>query len=308
MTRELLIGCDFGASAKAGDQAKKTVAVEAVRRGPGSYSVGVGGRNARLIDNTAHPVAWMRRRQGWTVPELTQSLRTDPAVRVASFDCPFGVPRALLTDPDFAAAVGAKAFGTRGNFVGFVVARLPLDFDCPGAGGVLRGLKEFEGWKRPQFWVARATDTALRAAPPLKNVPPNVFNMTLAGVVMLEQLRAAGYRHALGADDHASRCVVETYSAGVARVVGATRDSTPAKVVALVSGYLSRRGVALTVARPVARFITDYRTAGDDPDGLDAFLCLVTAIAYREGFAEAVTGGATPADVREEGVVFLPRS
>ncbi len=307
MTAELVLGCDFGASLRAGDQAKKTVAVEAVRFAQGEYLVEATGRNARLVGNAAHPVAWMRRRAGWTIPELAQSLRFDPAVRVAAFDFPFGVPRELLTDPEFAAAVGAKPFLTRANFVKFVAGRLPLTFDGPGAGGVMGGLRNFDGWKRPRFWVPRATDAVLRAAPPLKNVPPNVFNMTLAGVVLVGQLCAVGYRHAVTADpaDDASH-LVETYAAGVARAVGATRKSTPAEVVVLGLAYLQSRGVTLTIAASVRQFVTDYRSVGDDPDGLDAFLCLLTAIAFREGFAEAVTGGADLATVREEGVVILP--
>ena len=308
MTAEFVLGCDFGASLRAGDQAKKTVAVEAFRRGPGDYAVEPTGRNTRLVSNAGHAVAWMRRRAGWTVPELTESLRIDPAVTVAAFDFPFGVPRDLLTDPEFAAAVGAEPFLSRARFVEFVAGRLPLAFDGPGAGGVMTGLRNFDGWKQSRFWVPRATDTALRAAPPLKNVPPNVFNMTLAGVVLVEHLRAVGYRHAVTADPVGdARDLVETYAAGASRVVGATRKSTPAEVVALGLAYLRCRGLNLALAEPVRRFVVDYRSAGDDPDGLDAFLCLLTAVAYREGFAEAITGGADPATVREEGVVILPR-
>lgn len=305
---ELVLGCDFGASLRAGDQAKKTVAIEALRRGVREYSVEDTGRNARLVSNAGHSVAWMRRRPGWTIPELTDSLRPDPALRIAAFDFPFGVPCELLTDPEFAAAVGAAPFVTRADFVRFVTGRLPLAFDGPGAGGAMTGLRNFDGWKSSRLWKSRATDAALRAAPPLKYVPPNVFNMTLAGVALVERLRGAGYRHAVtadGADD--GQHLVETYAAGVARVVGATRKSTPAEVVALGLEYLQRRGVTLTIAVPVQRFVLDYRSAGNDPDGLDAFLCLLTAIAFREGFAEAVTGGADPATVREEGVVILPR-
>ena len=227
---------------------------------------------------------------------------------VAAFDFPFGVPRDLLTDPEFAAAVGAEPFLSRARFVEFVAGRLPLAFDVSGAGGVMTGLRNFDGWKQSRFWVPRATDTALRAAPPLKNVPPNVFNMTLAGVVLVEHLRAVGYRHAVTADPVGdARDLVETYAAGASRVVGATRKSTPAEVVALGLAYLRCRGLNLALAEPVRRFVVDYRSAGDDPDGLDAFLCLLTAVAYREGFAEAITGGADPATVREEGVVILPR-
>ena len=160
MTPELALGCDFGASARAGDQAKKTVAVEATRDGPGDYSVDATGRNTRLVSNAGHPVAWMRRRAGWTIPELTASLRADPATRVAAFDFPFGVPRELLTDPEFAAAVGAGPFLTRANFVNFVAGRLPLAFDGPGAGGVMTGLRDFDGWKQSRFWKSRATDAA----------------------------------------------------------------------------------------------------------------------------------------------------
>jgi len=307
-TREVVLGCDFGASLRAGDQAKKTVAVEAVRVAHRVYRVEAGGRNTRWADNSGHPLAWMRRRCGWTIPEVTDSLLQEAAVTVAAFDCPFGVPRELLTDAQFASALGAEPFGNRAAFVNFVASLLPLSFDRPGAGGVMQGLRKFDGWKQPRFWVPRATDAVLRGAPPLKNVPPNVFNMTLAGVVMLDQLQSAGYSHAVTPDTNATpRCVVETYSAGVGRVVGATRKSTPAEVVALGLAYLARRGVTLSLAEPVRRPLTDYRTAGDDPDGLDAFLCLVTAIAFREGFAEAITGGATPDTVREEGVVILPR-
>ena len=140
-------------------------------------------------------------------------------------------------------------------------------------------------------------------------MPPNVFNMTLAGLAMVEQLRAVGYRHAVTPDPVGDgQHLVETYPAAVGRVVGATRKSTPDEVVAMGLAYLHGRGVTLSLADAVRRFVTDYRSAGDDPDGLDAFLCLLTAIAYREGFAEANTGGAASATVGEEGVVILPRA
>ena len=49
MRETTVLGCDFGASLRAGDQAKKNILIEAVRLGPRDYVVTPSGRNARLV-------------------------------------------------------------------------------------------------------------------------------------------------------------------------------------------------------------------------------------------------------------------
>ncbi len=46
----------------------------------------------------------------------------------------------------------------------------------------------------------------------------------------------------------------------------------------------------------------------DDPDGVDAFLCLVTAIAFDIGDAEGLRGDATDDQIEQEGQIIAPKA
>ena len=56
----------------------------------------------------------------------------------------------------------------------------------------------------------------------------------------------------------------------------------------------------------VRHFCETYRTSGNDPDGADAFLCLVAAICFYEGMAEMCSGGADAATLKEEAAIIVP--
>ncbi|MGL6075983.1 MAG: hypothetical protein ACRC8S_17640 [Fimbriiglobus sp.] len=302
---EIVLGIDYGAPIRAGEQARKNIVLEAVRTGERSYRLGATGRNRRLVAPETQD-GWRATRHGWTIPELLDSLIHDKTVSVAAWDFPFSIPLQLLNDHDFASVAEEPVFGSREAFVRFVVERLTLEFDGPSATAVMAGLRKFDFWKEPRFWVHRATDAELRGAPPLKNVPPNVFNMTLTGTVLVERLLREGYRHALAVGFDGQPTLVETYYAGAARRMGITRKTPVTDYLGHVRRYLRSHRVVLQINRKIQAFLEGYRTSGDDPDGIDALMCLVTAIAFREGFAEAITGGADEATIREEGVVILP--
>ena len=55
----------------------------------------------------------------------------------------------------------------------------------------------------------------------------------------------------------------------------------------------------------VRRFCLEYRTSKNDPDGADAFLCLVASIAFREGLAETCGGGGTAETLKEEAAMVV---
>ena len=95
---EVIIGCDFGVPASAGQQSKKIILIEAVRVAERSYSIMPSGRNERLRLSFTSTTSseWQTRRPGWTVPSLSKSLALDPKVSVAAFDFPFSIPISLL--------------------------------------------------------------------------------------------------------------------------------------------------------------------------------------------------------------------
>ena len=70
---------------------------------------------------------------------------------------------------------------------------------------------------------------------------------------------------------------------------------------------MKERGVRIDFDDGVRHFCETYRTSGNDPDGADAFLCLIAAIAFAEGMAELCDGGATAAVLKEEGAIVVPK-
>jgi hypothetical protein len=74
---ELLIGSDFGAPLKAGEQAKKTIAIEALRTAVRRYEILATGRNERLVRERDDAQSWSYNRRGWTIPGLAESVRND---------------------------------------------------------------------------------------------------------------------------------------------------------------------------------------------------------------------------------------
>lgn len=300
-----LIGCDFGAPRWAGDQTKKIIAIEAVEIEPGRYVVAPCGFNARLAQWPAH-------RPGWTLPALRDWLVRDRTIRLAAFDFPFSLPLSLLQSPTFALGMQvSKPFRTRSAWAAFVASRLALQFTREGPSGEMADLAAFDAWRDVSLWQRRSCDIATNACPPLKHVGQNLFSMTLAGTALIEAVRPAGYEVLLGhAPDNDHRVLFETYPSLVARRVGfaGSYKKEPVRCLQTALSYLQQQNIQLDFAPEIRTFCEAYRSGGrpPDPDGADAFLCLVAAIAYRVGLAEIVYGDATRQQRSQEGGIVAP--
>ena len=304
-----LIGCDFGVPIRAGDQAKKIILIEAVQIGAKRYAVRPCGRNARLVRWLHGDRKWPLGRPGWTVCGLADSLASDSSVKTAAFDFPFSIPMSLLNDSFFAKALNTEPFVTRSAWAAFVSSRLRFQFTSDQANGRLEDLKRFDAWRDKQFWKKRFTDEATGGSPPLKHLYQNVFAMTLAGISLLSKLEASGYTVVLDSlPIPGSRTVFETYPSSVAKRIGFQGSYKTDSVRCLdhAVGYLSNQGIVLELDPDVRTFCETYRTGPkrDDPDGADAFLCLVAAIASQEGMVELCGGKADHAALKEEGAII----
>lgn len=313
---EIVMGNDFGVPASAGQQAKKIILIEAARLKDRTYSIRPTGRNERLVRLPGAGTDWKGSRRGWTIPELTDSLVSDPLVTVASFDFPFSIPLTLLNDPEFAQLVGQPAFYKRSAWAKFVSDNLRLVFPSAHAKAKLVDLANFKVWRDKRFWKKRRTDEATGGSPPLKDKYQNVFAMTLAGAAMLEHFSKQGITLGLSSTTMPlnRRVVFETYPAAVASAIGFSGNykKSPSECLYQAEKYLAAQGITLGFAEPVRDFCLEYRTAGKskddpDPDGADAFLCLVAAICFRENLVELCCGGATSAVLEEEACIITPR-
>ena len=308
---EVLIGSDFGAPLTAGAQSKKIIAIEASRTADRRYQIPATGRNERLVRKCDPGGGWPERRRGWTIPELAKSIREDHTVGVAAFDFPFSIPLKLLQSAGFADRVGVPVFGNRTAWMHFVALHMDLAFSSENAGAKFRIDPVLYGWKDKGYWTKRATDIATSAQAPLKHMYQNLFNMTLAGSMFLECLRDGGMQVLLRPEERGMPCdrsVIETYPGAVAAAVGfkGNYKQEPRRCLTAAEEYLHTQGIALDFDRDVRNFCLDYRTPPNDPDGADAFLCLVAAICGREGFAKWHTGDGSPQQLAEEGCIVTP--
>ncbi len=308
---ELLVGSDFGVPSRAGDQAKKIILIEAVRTGSKSYEIRPTGRNERLVRSFSKNDHWHLNRRGWTLPGLASSLGGDKDVSVASFDFPFSIPLQLLDEPEFAAALNQPTFRSRAKWAEFVSENLSLEFDSDRASGSMNGLSLFENWRDKRFWLKRETDKATGGSPPLKHKFQNLFSMTIAGAALLRSMIDDGFFESLDSAGMlpSRRTVFETYPGRIARHIGfeGSYKKRPSYCLTRAEEYLRESGVHLSFDDEVRRFCVEYRTSGDDPDGADAFLCLVASISFREGFAELCNGMASSQVLHEEGCIIAPR-
>jgi hypothetical protein len=308
---EILVGCDFGAPLPAGAQSKKTIAIEALRSGERAYQITATGRNERLVrtfDGSRH---WSHNRRGWTIADLALSIATDLNVVVLALDFPFSIPTGLLCDETFAARVAANVFGTRQNWISFVASRIDLSFESDSAAAKLRVDSALRGWRDKAFWTKRTTDIATNGQPPLKDKFQNLFNMTIIGSRFLGLLSSRGMQITLRPDEAtgvAHRSVIETYPGAIAAAIGfkGNYKKDPELCLHAAEDYLHARGIKLEFDQGVRRFCLDYRTPKDDPDGADAFLCLLTAICFREGFVQWCHGDASRQQLGEEGCIVAP--
>lgn len=308
-----LIGCDFGAPKKAGDQAKKIIAIEAIEIARRHYAVRKSGHNQRLARWKPGSGHWPDNRPGWTLPAFRDWLTTDDSLQIGAFDFPFSLPLSLLKMPEFAARMNCPtAFGNRSRWAEFVAALLQLTFTSDQANGEMTGLAQFQPWRDKTLWHRRACDIATRGSPPLKHVGQNLFSMTLAGAALLQAVEPSGYFIMLGERPAEKRRVLfETYPSLVARRIGfaGSYKTESVRCLSAALAFLQDQGIQLDFAGEVRNFCETYRTGAqrDDPDGADAFLCLVAAICFREGLTEIVSGDATPSQRTEEGGIVAPR-
>jgi len=296
------IGVDFGVPRRAGDQAKKIILIEAVKRSHRQYAILSRGRNERLVRTQGRD--WRSRRRGGTIDELRDSLCGDDKVEAVAFDFPFSIPQKLLSDKKFGNLVGQKgALETRDIWQTLVAEKLPLCFDGDKAGSKLVGFECFDPWRNRDFWLTRETDRATNASPPLKDKFQCVFNMTIAGASLLKSMAASGYREKLS-DIQRGRAVMETYPRAVAARLGfiGSYKQQPLECFETAIAGLAQRGIELEIDSDVKNFCQTYTTGDQDHDGVDAFLCLMTAICFDQGAAE-ICGEV----VAEEGAIIAPR-
>ena len=299
-----VIGVDFGVPRRAGDQAKKIILIEAVKRSGRRYSIEPTGRNERLVRPFGGN-SWRERRRGWTMDELRDSLCADAGVAAAAFDFPFSLPISLLRDRSFAQAVETtEAFKTRAAWQAWVSNNMPLTFDGDRASSIMTGWQLFDAWRDTKFWISRTTDKATRASPPLKDKFQSVFNMTIAGASLLGSMARSGYREQLSSLQQ-GRAVFETYPREVASRLGFTGSykQEPLDCLECAVASLEKREIELEFDPVVEIFCQQYTTGEGDHDGVDAFLCLAAAICFDQGQAE-ICGEV----VDEEGAIVVPKA
>jgi hypothetical protein len=291
-----ILGVDFGAPRRAGDQRRKIIAIAAEAADWRRYRVDASGINERLL--ACDP-------PGWGAKELLDELLTRP-VRVAAFDFPFCIPDTLLRDEKFAADVGFGdgAFRSWRTFNWFVAQRLPLadplDF------------RPFDAWRsradRARLWTKRATDIAAGGQPPLKDKFQATFQMTLLGNALLaslwesHQYRVLPFPGGRGAGE-----VIEVYPGATLRRMGlANYKSRPDEAIRLGIAACAAAGIKLSVDLRLLALCCRYSSGGKTPDydAADAFVALCTAIIKAEGGCRmAADGGAL---TENEGAVWVP--
>jgi len=307
--RPRVAGCDFGVPRKAGDQAKKIILIEAVRVGDRRYIIEPTGRNGRLIRPFVKGGPWKHNRRGWTLPDLCQSLSNDHSVKACSFDFPFSIPQSLLSDAGFAQCLNQATFHTRHRWTEFITEHLSFRFDNNKANAAMKDLVRFDKWRDKHYWQKRSTDTATQGSPPLKHKFQNVFAMTIAGASLLYRLSSCQYTTVLdNAQVVAEQSLFETYPREIANRIGfsGSYKNSPQACLKQAVSFLKSQGISLEFDEEVKHFCETYRTAGNDPDGADAFLCLVASICFYEGLAELCGGDAEPATLHEEGAIIVP--
>jgi hypothetical protein len=156
----------------------------------------------------------------------------------------------------------------------------------------------------------------------------NLFNMTVVGSCFLEVVSEGGMQIVMYAEEgepastlfetaensggaapqQRKRSVIETYPGAVATCVGfrGKYKQDPRGCLETAEAYLRYQKISLDFHPQVRKFCLEYRTPPDDPDGADAFLCLVTAICFRERLVAWQTGAGTALQLKEEGCIVTP--
>lgn len=272
-----VIGVDFGGPSKQRDQRRKIVAVEATRVGCSHYAVRARGLNARLL---ASP-------PGWTPSELAQALINLPHPIAAGLDFPFSIPRLLLDDRQFAAAVGhSRLFRTWHVFNAFVAKRVALGADVD--------LSPFAKWRSKRYWLKRSTDVPARAQPALKDRFQVLFNMTLVGAAFLSALRHSGRFDVRPFQRRGRSPLLEVYPGHAMAALGVRGyKRNPAAAIDAILGRMKEVGVRFDIDPKVRRRCEEYDSGNGgttDHDAADALVaCGITALAV-EGHAYELRG------------------
>jgi hypothetical protein len=272
----VIVGVDFGAPQRAGDQRRKIIAIAAHATAWRSYRIDTTGMNARLLANDP---------PGWSAKDLLDELLARPA-RVVGFDFPFCVPHALLRDEKFASDVGHKegAFLGWRSFNWFVAQRLPLTDPLD--------FTPFAAWRdraeRARLWTKRATDVAAGGQPPLKDRFQATFQMTLLGNALLSKLwESHKYRVLPFPGGRGTSEVIEVYPGATLRTMGlASYKSRPDEAVRLGIAACAAAGIKLEVDLRLVALCCRYSSGTrntPDYDVADAFVALCTAILHAEG-------------------------
>jgi hypothetical protein len=305
---ETIVGVDFAGPTKASDQRRKIIAVRAQTDGWRQYRILLDDFNRRLTLPAP----------GWTVRELAEELVLHPA-KIVALDFPFSIPNALLRDVQFARAAGSRdgPFTSWRPF-NWSVTRL---LRHQGADIIYQSFwpksdtldfSPFSAWRKKDYWLPRDTDRFTQAHPPLKDRFQNLFQMTLAGNVLLDHLGTSKkYRIVpLWAPERYRGEAIEVYPGYVMRQLGLRNyKAQPAVALRLLFQHIQENEIKVAVESAIIERCLTYNSSGDsmhpDHDVADALVCLGTAILYREGCcAPAVEGSRWEANTCVEGVIW----
>jgi hypothetical protein len=305
---ETIVGVDFAGPAREQDQRKKIVAIRAQVEGWNRYRVVLDDFNQRLLLDSP----------GWTLRELSEELVRHPA-KIVGLDFPFSIPSDLLRDEQFAQAVGYEQGAFQGwrsfNWHVAWILRHRRATVVHAAYWPEDGRLDFSGfapWRSKDHWIPRDTDRFANAHPPLKDRFQSLFQMTLAGNVLLDFLGTNGkYRIVpLWSREKYTSEAIEVYPGFVMRQLGLPNYKSQPEVALLrLFEHLRDRGIEMTVATEILQRCVSYSSSGNgrspDHDVADALVALGTSILYRDGHCSpAVEGRRWENATYNEGVIW----
>ena len=170
----------------------------------------------------------------------------------------------------------------------------------------------FSAWRRKDYWLKRSTDHFACAHPPLKDRFQSLFQMTLAGNVLLDHLGTNGkYRIVpLWAPEGYASEAIEVYPGLVMRQLALPNyKSQPEMALRRLLGHLHAKGIKVAIAPEIVGRCLNYNSSGSgkhpDHDVADALVALGTAILYRAGHCSpAVEGSRRENHTYNEGVIW----
>lgn len=305
---ETIVGVDFAGPAREQDQRKKMVAIRAQVEGWNRYRIVLDDFNQRLLLDSPE----------WTLRELSEELVRHPA-KIVGLDCPFSIPNALLRDELFAKAAGYEQGAFQGwrsfNWhVAWLLRHRKADVIhtsfWPKDGRL--DFSDFAAWRSKDYWIKRDTDRFASAQPPLKDKFQSLFQMTLAGNVLLDFLGTNGkYRIVpLWSPEGYRSEAIEVYPGLVMRQLGLPKYKSQLEVGLLrLFEHMREKGTTMDIAPEILERCVRYTSSGNsnhpDHDMADAMVALGTAILYRDGHCSpAVEGRRWENSTYNEGVIW----